>query len=119
MDSVDDGFEDSETPWGQANASTDDDTVIGVRRQQTLHGRPGGLIRPNETHVAFPPPRGELLESNFNSGVNLLNAHAWRQSGVREVHSFRIVANQQNSLHEFSPCSRSGLADGASAASRA
>src|SRR5262249_23782182 len=100
MNSVDDGFEYCKAPGRQAHARSDYDTIVARRSQLTLGRRPSGFIGVNEAHIAFPTPCSKLLERNRNACANLLDGHTRWQSGVGEIHSLRIVANEQNPRHE-------------------
>ena len=73
--------------------------------------RPGGVLRlrdlvydfrPDETEVGIPSAFSELLHRYREAGANLLGGHTWWQSGVRKIHSLRIVAKQQNARHRLS-----------------
>jgi hypothetical protein len=37
--------------------------------------------------------------SNRNSGMDLLDTKAWRQGGIGEVYSFRLLADEQHPPH--------------------
>jgi len=99
---VDDSFEYCKVPGRQADAGSDYNTVVARRTELTLYCRSSGFIRPDETNVGLPSTLSELLPRNRDAGVNLFNGHAWWQSGVRKIHSLRIVAQQQNPRHESS-----------------
>src|SRR5512139_3330934 len=98
--SIDDDFKYCKAFGWQTHAGSDDNTIIGLRRQLPLHCRPGALIRPDVGNLPLPPPVNELLERNRNTGADLFNRHARWQSGVRKINRLWVVAEQQNPRHE-------------------
>ena len=64
MNSINDGFEHGKPLGRQADAGSDDDTIIGLRSQQTLDCRTSAFIRPDEANLALPSTFRELLQRN-------------------------------------------------------
>jgi len=82
MNSINDGFEHGKPLGRQADAGSDDDTIIGLQSQQTLDCRTSVFIRPDEANLALPSTFSELLQRNRSAGVNLLGVHAGWQSRI-------------------------------------
>jgi hypothetical protein len=49
--------------------------------------------------LGIPAPRCEIRQREFDTGVDLLCGHAWRQSWIRKIHRGRIKTDQYDAFH--------------------
>src|SRR5262249_30758991 len=54
-------------------------------------------------------PRCEIGQREFDSRVDLLCGHAWRQPRIRKVHRRRIKTDQHDMFHRPSPCATTNI----------
>ena len=101
MHRVDDCFKQRKSLGRKSDTSADHNACIVCGSQVTFHCLPSRLIRTDEADIGFPSPVSHLLQRERNTGIYLLGAHAWRQSGIGEINRVGVEAHQHNSRHHF------------------
>ncbi len=102
VDGVDDGLEEREGARWQADAGSDDDAVVGFRRELALDHGYGGLVGWEEAGFAIPASVGELFEGEGDARLDLFGGHAGGQGGVGEVDGFWGEAKEDDAGHDWS-----------------
>ena len=92
MHRVDYSFKQRKSLGGKSDARADHNACIVCGSQVTFHCLPSRLIRTDEADIGFPSPVFHLLKRERNTGIYLLGAHAWRQSGIGEINRVGVEA---------------------------
>src|SRR5450755_1319332 len=99
MDDVHHGLEQRQAFGRESEATADHHTVIVSARQRLLeHRAPGGIWR-DHASIALPPVFLYLFDAQGDPGVDLFGIETGRQGRVREIDSFRLLADEQDVGH--------------------